>query len=47
LSTAAFARGAERVEIGTSSENVPINSFALALGFEQVLEKLRFTKVIT
>jgi mycothiol synthase len=39
--------GAEKVEIGTSSENIPMNRLACSLGFHQVSEKLWFSKTIT
>lgn len=42
-----FARGAERVEFGTSSENAAMNGLALALGFHPVSEKLWFSKIVT
>lgn len=39
--------GAQKVELGTSSENIPMQKLAASLGFNLVAEKLWFSKVVT
>lgn len=39
--------GAEKVELGTSSENIPMQKLAASLGFNLVAEKLWFSKVVS
>ena len=39
--------GSKKVELGTSSENIPMQKLAVSLGFNLVAEKLWFSKVVT
>jgi len=38
--------GAQKVELGTSSENIPMQKLALSLGFDLTAEKLWFSKAV-